>query len=276
MGEVEQYLQEAMLAFDRGILPMAAAGGTGEVYVLYNTEHEPLGVFKTGSSAEALCEQISYALDYKGFAGIPKTMEMTLPCPWFKELKRGSFQCFAGSGLVLGHYPSKDNSKIAASEVRKIAILDIRLLNSDRHEYNLIYEDGVLIPIDHGHVLSESCTTSFRWQEWPQVFTPFSEVEKSYIRSLNPLNDYTLLLERFQLSKKRASILYLSTIFLQNGMECGLTIGEIGSLMELRCYSWLSTPTNLFRQLWDELQDEPMHLWDKSAQELMEQLYTCI
>ena len=276
MGEVKKYLQEAIFAAEQGVLPMRIAEGTNEIYVLYNIDYEPVGVFKLVSQQSTLLEKISYEMDHQSFAGVPETIEAVFPCPIFGDKRKGVFQCYVKGGLTLALFPRADDLKIAADQVRKIAILDIRLLNRDRHHSNLIYTDDKLIPIDHGDILSESCTTNFGWQTWPQVFSPFSEFEKSYIRSLNPLNDYSRLLEYFNFSKKRASLLYLSTLFLKSGMECGLTAGEIGGLMEVRCYPWLLAPTNLFKVLWDELQNIPMHLWDARVQEIMEQLYTCI
>ncbi|KAK6133955.1 hypothetical protein DH2020_032296 [Rehmannia glutinosa] len=75
------------------------------------------------------------------------------------------------------------------SGVHRIGILDIRILNTDRHAGNLLVRklDDVgrfgqveLIPIDHGLCLPESLEDPyFEWIHWPQASIPFSDDELS-------------------------------------------------------------------------------------------------
>jgi len=56
-------------------------------------------------------------------------------------------------------------------EVQKVAILDIRLLNMDRNEGNLLVtEDYRLIPIDHGMCIPINLDIEeydLCWMNWP-------------------------------------------------------------------------------------------------------------
>lgn len=60
-------------------------------------------------------------------------------------------------------------------EVQKIALLDIRLANTDRNASNILAGRGsdgewVLTPIDHGGCLPDSLEDiSLEWAAWPQV-----------------------------------------------------------------------------------------------------------
>eukprot|EP00494_Astrolonche_serrata_P000015 UN00015 len=73
-------------------------------------------------------------------------------------------------------------------EVHKIAVLDIRLANADRHAGNILVskEEGAtckLIPIDHGYCLPEKfedCT--FEW------LTGLKPVSGSVMKPLHTLN----------------------------------------------------------------------------------------
>ena len=63
-------------------------------------------------------------------------------------------------------------------EVHKIAILDMRLANTDRNGGNILVQrkpgksrpEYQLIPIDHGYCLpSTFADINFEWMYWPQV-----------------------------------------------------------------------------------------------------------
>ena len=73
-------------------------------------------------------------------------------------------------------------------QVHRIGVMDVRLLNTDRHSGNMLLafaneskagckEKVKLIPIDHGlclpDVLNIDNDISFAWMSWPQAKEPF-------------------------------------------------------------------------------------------------------
>jgi hypothetical protein len=67
----------------------------------------------------------------------------------------GSAQSNAGAKHQLGEMPDSVRSRIKTKDVQKMAILDIMMLNGDRHAGNIMVKDDpqgepALVPIDHG------------------------------------------------------------------------------------------------------------------------------
>ncbi|KAJ8900430.1 hypothetical protein K2173_025207 [Erythroxylum novogranatense] len=201
----------------------------------------------------ALREVAAYILDHpmtgrrslfcaeKGFAGVPPTAMVKCLHKRFNysgdiSTKIGSLQMFmenSGSceDMGPGAFPLK--------EVHKIAVLDIRMANADRHAGNILLskdaESGqtVLIPIDHGYCLPESFEDcNFDWLYWPQAREPFDSETVDYIKSLDAEADISLLkFYGWQLSVECARTLRISTMLLKKGVERGLTPFAIGSIM---------------------------------------------
>lgn len=207
----------------------------------------------------ALREVAAYILDHprngprschnngeQGFAGVPPTVMVKCLHKGFHNIegyqndsgnvKIGSLQMFMRN---IGSCEDMGPSVFPVEEVHKISVLDIRLVNADRHAGNILIakdgEDGltVLIPIDHGYCLPESfedCT--FDWLYWPQAKEPYSSDTIEYIKSLDAEEDIKLLkFHGWDLSPKCAQILRISTLLLQKGAERGLTPFDIGSIM---------------------------------------------
>ncbi|XP_027338648.1 phosphatidylinositol 4-kinase gamma 3 isoform X2 [Abrus precatorius] len=207
----------------------------------------------------ALREVAAYILDHPrkgprsycnneepGFAGVPPTVMVKCMHKGFHNtesyhngsgnIKIGSLQMFVRN---IGSCEDMGPSAFPVEEVHKISVLDIRLVNADRHAGNILItkddEDGeaVLIPIDHGYCLPESfedCT--FDWLYWPQAKEPYSPDTIDYIKSLNAEEDIKLLkFHGWDLPPECARILRISTMLLQKGAERGLTPFAIGSIM---------------------------------------------
>lgn len=129
--------------------------------------------------------------------------------------KLGSFQAFAAH---IGDANDLAPSQFSAENVHRIGILDIRLLNCDRHAGNLLVaERGTaaaavpavtdsgtqslpadalrrLVPIDHGFALPEALEEPyFEWQYWPQTNVPFSAEVREYVAGLNAQEDIATL-----------------------------------------------------------------------------------
>lgn len=207
----------------------------------------------------ALREVAAYILDHprngprschnngeQGFAGVPPTVMVKCLHKGFHNIegyqndsgnvKIGSLQMFMRN---IGSCEDMGPSVFPVEEVHKISVLDIRLVNADRHAGNILIakdgEDGltVLIPIDHGYCLPESfedCT--FDWLYWPQAKERYSSDTIEYIKSLDAEEDIKLLkFHGWDLTPKCAQILRISTLLLQKGAERGLTPFDIGSIM---------------------------------------------
>lgn len=274
--EIKNFIQEAQLALDQGVLPIRSKEATAEAYVLLNRNQVPIAFFKMATEDEVICECVGYRLDHAGFCSVPPTTEALLRSEVWQGGRKGAFQLFAGEGKVMGQLPFAAYKNVPPEQVRKIAILDIRLINSDRHEYNLIFDKEKLIPIDHSRIFTTNSLAGFIWTSWHQSHTPFSEEEKKYIEQLNPMEDYSLLIEEFGFEPKRAATCYLATLFLKIGMKCGLTAGEIGGLMLLRQMEGFPMQVCIFKQLFDQIEKLPMHTWDEHVRKTIEGISTCV
>lgn len=129
--------------------------------------------------------------------------------------KLGSFQAFAAH---IGDANDLAPSQFSAENIHRIGILDIRLLNCDRHAGNLLVaERGTaaaaapaaadsgtqslpvdalrrLVPIDHGFALPEALEEPyFEWQYWPQTNVPFSAEVREYVAGLDAQEDIATL-----------------------------------------------------------------------------------
>ncbi|KAJ0977337.1 hypothetical protein J5N97_012811 [Dioscorea zingiberensis] len=188
----------------------------------------------------------SFGHDDVGFSGVPPTVMVQCLHGAFnhpggygyrvKNSKIGSLQMFVENS---GSCEDMGPRAFPVQEVHKIAVLDIRLANADRHAGNILIrkegEEGhiVLVPIDHGYCLPENfedCT--FEWLYWPQSREPFNSATIDYIRSLDAEQDIALL--RFygwELSLECCRTLRISTMLLKKGVKRGLTPYDIGSIL---------------------------------------------
>lgn len=198
----------------------------------------------------ALREAAAYILDHPisgprssfsneiGFSGVPPTvMVRCLHGGHGKEdIKIGSLQMF-----MKNHGSCEDigPQSFPIEEVHKIAVLDLRLANADRHAGNILLcregENGrvALVPIDHGYCLPENfedCT--FDWLFWPQAHRPFDSRTLAYIKSLDAELDLSLLkFYGWEPSLECSRTLRISTMLLQKGAERGLTPYDIGNIL---------------------------------------------
>ena len=107
------------------------------------------------SGESAYREVAAYQLDNYNFSGVPSTVLVESQHQSYSyninssmEPKNGSFQQFIKNKGVIEDF---SYAKFSIQEIQKIAILDIRILNMDRNEGNiLVTHDNKLVPIDHG------------------------------------------------------------------------------------------------------------------------------
>ncbi|XP_020576427.1 phosphatidylinositol 4-kinase gamma 4-like [Phalaenopsis equestris] len=184
----------------------------------------------------------SFLSDEQGFSGVPPTVMVQclsggMDDPFeTKDFKIGSLQMFVKN---CGSCEDIGPRTFPVEEVHKIAVLDLRLVNTDRHAGNILFcRDGEagkisLVPIDHGYCLPEhfeDCT--FDWLFWPQARHPFDSRTLDYIKSLDAEKDLALLkFYGWEPSPDCAQTFHISTMLLKKGAERGLTPFDIGSIL---------------------------------------------
>nr|AXI69405.1 phosphatidylinositol 4-kinase gamma 4 [Olea europaea subsp. europaea] len=186
------------------------------------------------------CGRRSFSGEVWGFSRVPPTVLVRCLHRGFNHpegvnVKIGSLQMFVENN---GSCEDMGPTAFPAEEVHKIAVLDMRMANADRHAGNILVskgEDGqtMLIPIDHGYCLPESfedCT--FDWLYWPQARLPFNDDTANYIKSLDAEEDIALLkFYGWDLPLECARVLRISTMLLKKGAERKLPPFAIGKIM---------------------------------------------
>lgn len=190
-------------------------------------------------------EVCAYILD-RGFAGVPPTHLAKVKHPHFADVKLGSVQSY-----VRGSEGSADDvgpGLFSVSDVQRIAFLDIRLCNLDRHGGNLlacpthpyssISSDSSLrlVPIDHGYILPHILHISeanFAWLHWPQASQPIAADIAEQIAALDAAADIILLKRVVGEAISEPCLLTLRTtiMLLQRGVAAGCTLFDLGKCM---------------------------------------------
>jgi hypothetical protein len=248
----------------KGLTPVLASSGLGGTYFLRNKAERIVGVFKPedeeayapnnprgltarmGSrgvrngllSGEANVREVAaYLLDHESFAKVPATVRVEVSHPNFGlEPKVGSLQEFKPHDEEAGDVSA---SLFTVQGAHRIAIMDMRLLNRDRNDENLLVKKGAgreceLIPIDHGCSLPDSFEVNWHdwaWLSWPQTKQPLRAAEKAYIARLNAEHDVNLLKQALNIRWQCLLVLRISTLFLQKGVAADLTLFDIASMM---------------------------------------------
>ncbi|KAK7275048.1 hypothetical protein RIF29_16155 [Crotalaria pallida] len=213
-------------------------------------------------------EVAAYLLDYDHFANVPPTALVKITHSIFNVNDGVNGNNFRRKRLVskiaslqqfIPHdFDASDHgtSSFPVASVHRIGILDIRILNTDRHAGNLLVRklDGngtfgqvELIPIDHGLCLPESLEDPyFEWIHWPQASIPFTEDELAYINDLDPAQDCEMLRRELPMIREAClRVLVLCTIFLKEAATFGLCLAEIGEMMTREFRSGEEEPSEL-------------------------------
>ncbi|XP_047315242.1 phosphatidylinositol 4-kinase gamma 1-like [Impatiens glandulifera] len=186
-------------------------------------------------------ELAAYLLDHDGFSGVPPTALLRISSDAFPSsigkmkpysgYKMTSVQCFVeheSDAADLGP------SCFSVESIHRIGVLDIRVLNLDRHTGNMLLIEGKeLIPIDHGLCLPERLDDPYlEWLHWPQALVPFSESEVEYIMSLDPMKDAEIIRNEVpSIRESSVRVLVLCTVFLKGAVVAGLSLARIGEMM---------------------------------------------
>ncbi|VVA92509.1 unnamed protein product [Arabis nemorensis] len=279
---VRQMAKDITKALKRGIDPVAVHSGLGGAYYFKNSRGESVAIVKPtdeepfapnnpkGFVGKALGqpglkrsvrvgetgyrEVAAYLLDKDNFANVPPTALVKITHSIFnvnngvkagKPMEKMLVSKIASLQQFIPHdYDASEHgtSSFPVSAVHHIGILDIRILNTDRHSGNLLVRklDGVgmfgqveLVPIDHGLSLPETLEDPyFEWIHWPQASIPFSEDELKYIANLDPFEDCEMLRRELPMVREASlRVLVLCTVFLKEAAAFGLCLAEIGEMM---------------------------------------------
>lgn len=180
-----------------------------------------------------------------GFSGVPLTTMAACVSGVFnnpegfsggKESRKcGSIQKFIDDCESSENYGS---GSFPTEEVHKIAVLDLRIGNADRHAGNILIKgygtpNPVLIPIDHGCTFPESFEDfTFEWLNWPQAKEAFSKDSLDYINSLDVEEDLALLKTNgMHLVDLSIRTMRISTSLLKDGAAIGLSPLDIGRIV---------------------------------------------
>lgn len=287
----ERLLANAQQGLQIGLAPQLLLEGSGGTYVLRDTRRNKIAAFKprdeepfapnnprglAGKMGQAgihphvasgdahIREVLAFRLDWGGFASVPCTLQVEGRHP---ALHVNSLQPLSRYGAKVGSLqawvPHDDTASdrgtatFPVHQVHKIAILDMRLLNTDRHDSNMLVVDkeeaegGLqLVPIDHGGCLPAAPEVSWFnwcWLSWPQMKVPLSASDAAYVASLDVAAEARLLTE-LGVPPRSRRVCYCSTLMLQRGVAAGLSLLEVASLM---CREEEEVPSELER-LWTQ------------------------
>ncbi|KAI3772708.1 hypothetical protein L6452_03900 [Arctium lappa] len=274
---VHALVAEVAIALASGVKPKPVPSGLGGAYYLQSRKGNTIAVVKPADEEPlafnnpkgfagrmlgqpgmkrsirvgetGLRELAAYLLDHGGFAGVPPSALVKICHVTFNVNDKGFASSPPFKITSIQRYVEHETdagdlgpSGFSVSSVHRIGILDIRLLNLDRHAGNMLvknfhgsYAAGVsdLVPIDHGFCLPESLDDPyFEWLHWPQASMPFSDTEAEYISNLDPLKDAKLLRSELPLIREcSVRVFILCTIFLKSAAAAGLSLADIGEMM---------------------------------------------
>jgi len=257
--------------------PELCEEGLNGTYFLRNKEGQKIAVFKPtdeeGENADnpkrsfheeqfvnkgilpgegAQREVAAYLLDRDHFHSVPLTVMAQLRHPSFRSstsnggvvTKLGSLQEFIandGSAEDLGP------KQFRVRDVHKIGVLDLRILNTDRHAGNILVTeefDGSyrLTPIDQGLSLPPTLENAwFDWLHWPQAKLPVDSETRSYIHHIN-VDEDAATLDKLGVRPECIRTMKISSTLLKKGIASGLTLYEIGSMV---CRTVIDQPSTL-------------------------------
>lgn len=231
-----EVIYEIKRAFEAGIEPEKCDHATTRAFFLKDKYGVTMGVFKLDYYIK---EYATYRLDHDNFAGVPPTIITTFSHPLFKGEATGSLQLFVPDAPPAVEVDRKEYTLFQPEPIRRVAQLDIRTLNPDRHTSNLLIKNNrIIVPIDHGFTFPGHASYLFQvWVNWEQAETPFSPEELAYIANLDPEQDRAYLIEDIGLDQKPANHTYLATLLLKQSVDRGLTPAQIGNLISTRHHS---------------------------------------
>lgn len=208
----------------------------GDSQLSIGFDHPQRAGFKIGEGA--IREVAAYLIDKAngGFSGVPTTCLVSVDRQLIhtKEtgLMTGSLQKF-----IAYESSSEDmgQSSFETGNVHKIALLDLRLFNTDRHGGNLLVTtDKSLVPIDHGLCLPdvrELGEAWFEWLPWEHCKRELSKEAVAWVHAIDIERDADIL-RRLEVRPEAILTLYVTTYLLKCAVQKGWTLFEIGTFMQ--------------------------------------------
>ncbi|ETL26799.1 hypothetical protein F442_20099 [Phytophthora nicotianae P10297] len=278
---------QALQGLALGLAPVLAMDGTGGTYFFKDPSHRNVGCFKPqdeepfgpnnprglvgqlgqsglrrGILSGEACERelAAYVLDKDHFAGVPATSLVESRHPVFNysgsadalHFKVGSLQEFVRHDDVVSDLAP---NQFSTHQVHKIVLLDMRLLNTDRNDANILvrkrrspttgHVEYELIPIDHGYCLPQFLEIGWCdwcWYNWPQLRKPLSAEDRAYVLSLSAQEDADRLAKRIPLRRACRRNMIIASMVVQKGVRADLVLFEIARIM---CREDLDAPSAL-------------------------------
>mmetsp|Transcript_16768 Transcript_16768/g.30085 ORF Transcript_16768/g.30085 Transcript_16768/m.30085 type:complete len:913 (+) Transcript_16768:142-2880(+) len=290
-GTLKKIVRSSRMGLIQGLAPRLAMDGTGGTYFLRNPRRQTVAVFKPAdeepfapsnprnyvgkmgqvgfrkgilSGEGYLREVAAFLLDNQtGFSGVPMTTIAEMQDPAFHFSGKGMGRASDGGTKIgsLQEYVRYDDTAgdlaakmFPANEIHKIAILDIRIANTDRNEANILVrrpdlhsgdKDMHLIPIDHAYSLPDTLEiawTDWVWLEWPQAKVPFDEKTREFVRNLDIDRDIELLRSNLGIREACLRTMKITCTVLKKGVAAGLTLRQIAGII---CRNDLDVPSEL-------------------------------
>ncbi|KAK1945781.1 Phosphatidylinositol 4-kinase gamma 3 [Phytophthora citrophthora] len=231
--------------------------GEGGVYAVQSrSSGQKLALFKPAEEEKfvregliagegAVREEAAYVLDSRsnGFSGVPPTAVARLRLSNVGRVKQGAVQRFMSSSI--GSMESfgmpfdlkKACEFVPVEQVHRIALMDVRVFNTDRHPGNILLigdkKPYTMVPIDHGCILPSWFHLSearFDWIEYPQTREAFSPASLQYIEALDADRDARTL-RALGIREECVTTLKICTLFLKLAAERGKTLFWMGNFM---------------------------------------------
>jgi len=263
----------ASIDLNRKALPITE-GNVSIVYKLLNKNGQETAIFKPYEKVNGISSNDSLTLNSRKNAfnevcahefdqhvasclraGVPETQHVKLPTSLISgdnpetNYIRGSLQKFVPNTESCEDYGSSLFSK---DDIHRIGLLDLRILNCDRHTGNLLFDSSNkrLIPIDHALSFPEIdfdvkeggeqeylekdfnnltlSNVSFDWMMFPQAKQPFSEELVEGIKSMDIVKDLEFMKKLNMSVKQRLAVFVASTLLKKGVVEYGKTLYDLG------------------------------------------------
>eukprot|EP01114_Cavostelium_apophysatum_P015684 TRINITY_DN432_c0_g1_i1.p1 TRINITY_DN432_c0_g1~~TRINITY_DN432_c0_g1_i1.p1 ORF type:complete len:411 (-),score=111.94 TRINITY_DN432_c0_g1_i1:100-1332(-) len=182
-------------------------------------------------------EVAAFLLDREHFYGVPRTLMVKISHSFSQTYsdklitKIGSLQEFIEND---GSSEDFGPRSFPISEVHKIGILDVQILNVDRHAGNVLVRKQrnntvTLTPIDQGFSLPDTPELLwFEWMNWPQAKVRFDDDAKDYIRRIDPQRDARVLKRELGIRNECLKYMQITVALLKKAVELDLTLYDIG------------------------------------------------
>jgi len=251
-----QWVRDSIMKIAKGDMKLCVSG-VGGTYFISDTDSKYLSVFKpndeepgspnnpkknppsftpplpwgNGAQREVAAYKLDQQYGHTGFVGVPEThlIEVTTH---EGVVKVGSLQQFIEND---GDCSDIGANKFSVDDVHRLGIFDIRILNMDRNDENLLVKktsekEWKLVPIDHTYSFPNKIDSYFNWQYWSQAKKPFSSESLNYISSIDVLSDAQMLLNT-GIDEKSVQNVTGSTLLLQKAAKRGYNLFQMAAMV---------------------------------------------